>query len=49
MKLKTTTFAILLMATFFSSFISCSPQSLDDIHEEQNIDKESLQNLPTKG
>lgn len=49
MKLKTTIFGLLLTMTIVSTFSSCSPQSLDDLHEEQNIDKDSIRKLPTRG
>ncbi len=49
MKTKSIIFALAFAATAFTSFTSCSPQSIDDIHAEQNIDKDSIKKIPTNG
>lgn len=45
MKIKSIIFALAIAGSFFAS---CSPQSIDDINAEQNIDKDSII-VPTHG
>lgn len=48
MKTKTIIFGLAFAAMAFTSITSCSPQSIDDTHAEQNIDKTKIK-VPTHG
>lgn len=49
MKLKSIIFGLAFAAIAFTSFTSCSPQNIDDIHAEQNIDKDMITKVPPMG
>lgn len=49
MKAKSIIFALAFVAVSVTSFTSCSPQNIDDIHADQNIDKDSIKKIPSRG